>query len=162
MALIRRHSALYFTKILHSLPACCHLAGPEVITAGTIEVLSYSRFQPGAFVPPRKYAKRLSGHVRFTKKYCIMINIYLIMRNGVFWDVTPCGSCKNNKLCISSRRASVASYGYVHSSPILVTLMKEAISSSETLFLQEPHDVTSQNTPFFIVTAMKTSNLTSI
>jgi hypothetical protein len=29
-------------------------------------------------------------------------------------------------------------------------------------FLQEPHGVTSQKTPFFIVTAMKTSNLTQI
>jgi hypothetical protein len=28
-------------------------------------------------------------------------------------------------------------------------------------FLQEPHGVTSQKTPFLIVTAMKTSNLTS-
>jgi hypothetical protein len=27
------------------------------------------------------------------------------MKNGVFWDVTPCGSC------ISSQRASVDSYG---------------------------------------------------
>jgi hypothetical protein len=45
-------------------------------------------------------------------------------------------------------------------SPILVTLMKEALSSSESRFLQEPHAVTSQTTPFFIVTAVKTSNLT--
>jgi hypothetical protein len=29
-------------------------------------------------------------------------------------------------------------------------------------FLQEPHGVTSQKTPFFIVTAMKTSNLTNV
>jgi hypothetical protein len=36
----------------------------------------------------------------------------------------------------------------VPSSPILVTLMMEALSSSET-FLQEPHGVTSQKTPFF-------------
>jgi hypothetical protein len=49
----------------------------------------------------------------------------------------------------------------VASSPILVTLMKEAISSSETRLLQEPHGVTSQKTPFFIVTAVKTSNLTN-
>jgi hypothetical protein len=28
-------------------------------------------------------------------------------------------------------------------------------------FLQEPHGVTTQKTPFFIVTAVKTSNLTS-
>jgi hypothetical protein len=36
------------------------------------------------------------------------------MKNGVFWDVTPCGSCKNRHfgglLGISSQRASVASY----------------------------------------------------
>jgi hypothetical protein len=41
------------------------------------------------------------------------------MKNGVFWDVTPCGACKN----------------VVPSSPILVTLMKEALSSSETSVL---------------------------
>jgi hypothetical protein len=39
--------------------------------------------------------------------------------------------------------------------------MKEAISSSETLLLTETHGVTSQKTPFFIVTAVKTSNLTT-
>jgi hypothetical protein len=33
---------------------------------------------------------------------------------------------------ISSQRESVASYGYVPSSPILVTLMMEALSSTET------------------------------
>jgi hypothetical protein len=48
----------------------------------------------------------------------------------------------------------------VPSSPILVTLMKEALDFSETRFLQEPHSVTSQKTPFFIATAVKTSNLT--
>jgi hypothetical protein len=44
------------------------------------------------------------------------------MKNGVFWVVTPCGSCKNRP-----RQASV-----VPSSPILVTPMKEALGSSET------------------------------
>jgi hypothetical protein len=48
----------------------------------------------------------------------------------------------------------------VPSSPILVTLMKEALSSSKSQFLQEPHGVTSQKTPFFTVTTAKTSNLT--
>jgi hypothetical protein len=33
---------------------------------------------------------------------------------------------------LSSQHASVASYGYIHSSPILVALMMEALSSSET------------------------------
>jgi hypothetical protein len=35
-----------------------------------------------------------------------------VYKNGVFWDVTPCDSSKNRQiLCISSQRASVASYG---------------------------------------------------
>jgi hypothetical protein len=36
---------------------------------------------------------------------------------------------------ISSQRASVASYGYVPSSPIVVTVMKEALSYTETSVL---------------------------
>jgi hypothetical protein len=45
------------------------------------------------------------------------------MKNGVFWDVTLCGSCKNRRSCV------------VPSSPILVTLMKEVPGSSETSVL---------------------------
>jgi hypothetical protein len=41
-----------------------------------------------------------------------------------------------------------------------ITLMMEALSSSETRLLQEPHGVTSQKMAFFIVTAVETSNLT--
>jgi hypothetical protein len=37
--------------------------------------------------------------------------------------------------------------------------MKEAPGSSETSVLTKPHGVTTQKTPFFIVTAVKTSNL---
>jgi hypothetical protein len=48
----------------------------------------------------------------------------------------------------------------VSSSPILVTLMMEGYSPPKRRFLQEPHGVTSQKTEFFIVTAVKTSNLT--
>jgi hypothetical protein len=48
----------------------------------------------------------------------------------------------------------------VPSSLILVTLMKEALRSSGLRFLQESHGVTSQKTPFFIATAVKTSNPT--
>jgi hypothetical protein len=48
-------------------------------------------------------------------------------KDGVFWDVTPCGSCKNRRLPVT---ASV-----VPSSPILVSLMMEALSSSETSVL---------------------------
>jgi hypothetical protein len=48
----------------------------------------------------------------------------------------------------------------VPSSPILVTLMKEAQVPPKRRFLQEPRGVTSQKTQLFIVTAVKTSNLT--
>jgi hypothetical protein len=34
-------------------------------------------------------------------------------------------------------------------SPILVTLMKKALGSLKHRFLQEPHGITSQKTPFF-------------
>jgi hypothetical protein len=54
----------------------------------------------------------------------------------------------SNRFLRSVRRLLVTAN--VPSSPILVTLMKEALSSSETSFLQEPHGVTSQRTPFFI------------
>jgi hypothetical protein len=50
------------------------------------------------------------------------------MKDGVLWDVTPCGSCG------SVRRLLVAAC-VVPSSPILVTLMKEALGSSETSVL---------------------------
>jgi type III secretory pathway component EscV len=64
------------------------------------------------------------------------------MKNGVFWDVTPCGSCKNRRLrkyqywvlLRSLRRLLVTASG-VPSPPILVTLMKEALSSSKMLVL---------------------------
>jgi hypothetical protein len=49
----------------------------------------------------------------------------------------------------------------VPSSPILVTVMMEALRSSKTLFLQEPHGVTSQKMACFMVTAVKTSKLTT-
>jgi hypothetical protein len=51
------------------------------------------------------------------------------MKNGVFWDVAPCG-----EEIRSVRRLLVAAC-VVPSSPILVTLMKEAPGSSETSVL---------------------------
>jgi hypothetical protein len=87
------------------------------------------------------------------------------MKNGVFWDVTPCGPCNNRRFGGTSRllhqgdknrcvRRFQITASVVPSSPILVTLMKGALSSSERRFLQEPHGVTSQKKAFFIVTAV--------
>jgi hypothetical protein len=49
------------------------------------------------------------------------------LKNGVFWVVTPCGSCKNRRFGVPPNRR----------------------------FVQVPHGVTIQKTPFFIVTAVK-------
>jgi hypothetical protein len=54
------------------------------------------------------------------------------MKNGVFLVVTPCGSCKNRRFGV--RRLLVAAC-IVPTSPIFVTLMKEAPGSSETSVL---------------------------
>jgi hypothetical protein len=78
------------------------------------------------------------------------------MKNGVFWNITPCGSCKTDvseelsasfirvtrigelgtPLAVTSNRHTLlVTASVVPSSPILVTLMKEALSSSETSVL---------------------------
>jgi hypothetical protein len=79
--------------------------------------------------------------------------LFLIKKNGVFWDVTPCGSCKNRRYigelgttlaATRNRRTQVylrsvhrllVAASVVPSSPIIVTLMKEALGSSETSVL---------------------------
>jgi hypothetical protein len=58
------------------------------------------------------------------------------------------------------RRVALVRTDVVPSSPIVVNLMKEALGSSGTLVLTRAKAVTSQKTPFFIVTAAKTSNFT--
>jgi hypothetical protein len=50
---------------------------------------------------------------------------------------------------LRSVRRLLVTASVVLSSPILVTLMKEALSSPKRQFLQEPHGVTPQKKPFF-------------
>jgi hypothetical protein len=70
------------------------------------------------------------------------------MKNGVFWDVTPRGSCKNRcfggtqRLLLKVTRIgelgttiAVTSNRRTLRSSILVTLMKEELSSSEASVL---------------------------
>jgi hypothetical protein len=89
------------------------------------------------------------------------------MKNGIFWDVRPSGSCNNRRfggtyhfLHQSDKNRLLVAVSVIPSSQILVTLMKGALTTSKSLFLQEPYGITSQKTPFFIVIAVKTSNLT--
>jgi hypothetical protein len=50
------------------------------------------------------------------------------MKNACFWDVTPCSSCENHTVFLHS----VLFLLVTASSLILVTLMMEAIPSTET------------------------------
>jgi hypothetical protein len=63
-------------------------------------------------------------HIRFE------VFTAVTMKNGVFWDVTLCGC-----VFLCSVRQLLVTASVVPSSPILVTLMKEALSSSETSVL---------------------------
>jgi hypothetical protein len=56
------------------------------------------------------------------------------MKNAVFWDVTPCGSCVNHAF-LRIVRLLLVTANVVPSSPILVTLIMEALGSSETSVL---------------------------
>jgi hypothetical protein len=71
------------------------------------------------------------------------------MKNGVFWDITPCGSCKSRRLggLRSVRRLLVAA-SVVPSSPILFALMKDVLVSSETSVLTRATRRNIQKTPF--------------
>jgi hypothetical protein len=53
------------------------------------------------------------------------------MKNAVFWNITQCGSCKHVVFLRSMLRLLVTG-NIVPRSPIFVTLMMEAISSSES------------------------------
>jgi hypothetical protein len=64
------------------------------------------------------------------------------MKNGVLWEVTPCGSCKTDVsgelstsfirvIFLRNVRRLLVTASAVPSSPIIVTLMKEELRSSE-------------------------------
>jgi hypothetical protein len=86
---------------------------------------------------------KLQKKLYFKKKFNVRFEVVtaVTMKNGFFWDVTPCGSCKTDaseELSASIIRATrIGELGTlaVTSSPILVTLMMEALSSSETSVL---------------------------
>jgi hypothetical protein len=67
---------------------------------------------------------------------------------------------KLSKVFLRSVRRLLVTASVGPSSPILVTLMKEALSSSETWVLIRATRRNIQKTPFLIVTAVKTSNIT--
>jgi hypothetical protein len=81
------------------------------------------------------------------------------LKNGVLWVVTPCGSCKNRRFGGTWRLLhqgdKIGELGTTQAAGVRQFPPKHR-------FLQEPQGVTSLKTPFFIVTAVKTSNLTHL
>jgi hypothetical protein len=75
-------------------------------------------------------------------------------------SVTRIGELETTLVFLRSMHQLLVTANVVPISPILVTLMMEALSSSATWFLQEPHGVLPQKGAFFIINAVKTSNLT--
>jgi hypothetical protein len=63
----------------------------------------------------------------------------------------PEGSLPSSQVFLRSVRRLLVAACVVPSSPIFVTLMKEAQVPPKRRFLQEPHGVTTQKTPFFNV-----------
>jgi hypothetical protein len=102
----------------------------------------------------------------FLKFPIICLKLLDSVKNSVFWDVKPCGSfkyrCFRRTLCLHHQgdRNRLARNSVVPSSPILVIWWCWRYIPTKRRFLQEPQGVTSQKTEFFIVTAVKTSNLT--
>jgi hypothetical protein len=90
------------------------------------------------------------------------------VKNGVFWEVTLCGSCKNRPFGGTQRLHNQGDKNRWTKNKLALFLVHRFLSlwwrrryvPPKRRFLQEPHGLTSQNTTFFIVTAVKTSNLT--
>jgi hypothetical protein len=56
----------------------------------------------GVFAAANKKAKNKVRRIPTDEEvnHCVRFEVFtaVTMKNGVFWDVTPCGSCKNGHL----------------------------------------------------------------
>jgi hypothetical protein len=68
-------------------------------------------------------------------RFLCAVELHVFKKNGVFWDVTLCGTLRRNTEFLRSVRRLLVTARVVPSSPIVVILMKEALISSETSVL---------------------------
>jgi hypothetical protein len=96
--------------------------------------------------------------------------IHEAVKNAVFWDVAPCLSCVNRRFGgtyhlhlqgkkIRERGTSVSKQLQTRSRIFLPWRWRRYVPPKRR-FVQERHGATSQKAAFFIVTAVKISNLT--
>jgi hypothetical protein len=83
------------------------------------------------------------------------------VNEGIFWDVALCGSCVNR---LSGRTYLLHLQGRKFRERI--TSVSRWLQTGDTFLRNigshDLHSVTSQKTVFFVVTAVKTSNLTRV
>jgi hypothetical protein len=94
-----------------------------------------------------------------------------ITKNAVFWNVAACRSCVNRRfrgtyrLHLQGRKNPRAGCSHllklVPRSRIFVPWRWSRYVPAKRRFTQDPHGATSRKTAFFIVNAVKTSNLTT-
>jgi Na+/H+-translocating membrane pyrophosphatase len=97
--------------------------------------------------------RKVKGHASLYQSFKQEIRLSLVkfevftavtMKNGVFWDVAQCGSCTSNIIFLLSVLRLLVTANVVPTSRTYVTLMMEAICSSETSVLTR---VTRRNIP---------------
>jgi hypothetical protein len=116
---------------------------PPIVTSATDgdkwPVSSFGRIKPGGTVP--RCTLHMTGWPR-GRSWRYIGNTHVF--NAVFWDVTPCGSCKNRsfggiyRLRYQGEKNTQAKSNVSsskHLKLIRFTLMMESICSSETLVL---------------------------
>jgi hypothetical protein len=64
----------------------------------------------------------------------ILMQTFLFLKNGVFWDITPCGSCKNRRSEEPSAFIRVTRIGELGTT-LAVTSSSLGMSSQRALFL---------------------------
>jgi hypothetical protein len=77
------------------------------------------------------------------------LNEQLLLKNAVFWDVVLCRACVNRR------------FGGTYRLHLQCRTIRER-GTSVSWWPHALHSATSQKTAFFIVTAVKTSNLTIV
>jgi hypothetical protein len=112
---------------------------------------------------PRKSQKILLQETGASK--CSAKIATQLLKNAVFWDVAPCRSCVNRRFRVSYRlhlrgRKIRWLRTLVPRSRIFLPWRWRRYVPPKRRFIQDLHGAVSQNTAFFIVTAVKISNFT--
>jgi hypothetical protein len=82
-----KHMKIHFTDEMNQFIYIYH----RVLTNVSFIINDISEFILCSWVRVNGYMYHLSQVVRFE------VFTAVTMKNGVFWDVTPCGSCKNRR-----------------------------------------------------------------